>query len=75
MQHLSSYGLWDTKDLCNFSRNLMCLWSLVALEPDVLSSFGSHLHNPLCSLQMQTKKLRLFSRTFNQKTQPQHTTH
>ena len=53
--------------LCNFSRNLMCLWSLVALEPDVLSSLGSHLHNPLCSLQMQTKKLRLFSGTFNQK--------
>lgn len=67
MQHLSSHGLWDTKDLCNFSRNLMCLWSLVALESDVLSSLGSHLHNLLCSLQIRTKNLTLFSRTFNQK--------
>lgn len=34
----------------------MGLWSLVALESDVLSSLGSHLHNLLCSLQIWTKK-------------------
>ena len=70
MQRLSSYGLWDTKDLCNFSRNLMCLWSLVALEPDVLSSFGSHLHNPLCSLQCRQKNLDFSPELLTKKPNP-----
>ena len=78
MQQLISHGLWDIQGppqgLCNFSRGFRCLWSLVVLEPDALSSHGSHLHNLLCSLQRQTENLDLSPKLFTQKTQP-HQTH